>query len=835
MASSSEKLTRFSNAQTLVTSDFMNSIFGGLSGTTEGDSLAADDPRVIGHVHDGENLDGHAGKIDLVSHVTNQLRNTNLGDQAVTARTVARFEDPSQAIPVSEVIDSTTFYYIDINTIPTGGAFDTASNVTSNTPGDLATDDFVFGSDSLDDDADADHYNRFLFDKSKASFRAGRAESTQWDDANRGTASVAFGKDSTAAADFSTVAGGDTNSINAASPYAFIAGGLGGSITGSTNGFIGAGTGNSLLNAAGSTIVNGALNAIGPIAATAASILGGTGNTIASSGADTRSTIAGGRDNAIGGVGPTNNSFIGAGDSNLILEGDNNAIISGNTNSISAIGGIGQNFIGTGFGNSIPGGSRNAIVTGISNAINSTSVESGILSGNGNIVDPSQSAIGSGSTNRIFAGATESFIGSGNDNRIVTNSLRSFIGSGISNRIFGDNPLSVIGGGLGNEIQDGSESFIGGGNDNLIGQNLSSADSVIVGGLDNELDGPYSFIGGGRENIINTVTVNGINTIVGGGGNGDGNIILIENGEGFGNFIGGGSDNQITVPLAISRNANHDVITGGDGNIIRVDLGTPGVHISASNAQFSNIVGGQNNLIEAASGSSILGGSLNLVGQEALSPDLGSGTGMSAATIVGGTANRVSFQGFYGVASGLYSLSNSWGMVAQSSGNFSGGGAENAGEAGAGRVTFVGEVGPLESTNYYIYLNSVGVTTSASNAGGYGLAVQPEGSMVVRYWAVGRANSGGTPQTYAVEGEAVFQRNGFASVGTVAASTSTALSPLASGWLGAGGGSIDIVPSGRGIAYDLIFRLNTGSSGTRPFNTRWTIMVEATWVTLDTP
>ncbi|MCG8686832.1 MAG: hypothetical protein MI892_18270, partial [Desulfobacterales bacterium] len=74
-----------------------------------------------------------------------------------------------------------------------GGAFSTTSNVTSNAGGDIATDDFVFGSDQLDDKTGTDDNTRMFFDKNKAAFRAGRAQSTQWDEANIGNYSVGFG------------------------------------------------------------------------------------------------------------------------------------------------------------------------------------------------------------------------------------------------------------------------------------------------------------------------------------------------------------------------------------------------------------------------------------------------------------------------------------------------------------------------------------------------------------------------------------------------------------------------------------------------------------------
>lgn len=74
--------------------------------------------------------------------------------------------------------------YVDNNA--GGGAFSTSLNVTSNTDGTLAADDFVFGSDQLDDANDVNKDSRIIFDKSKSYFAAGKADSTQWDDASRG-------------------------------------------------------------------------------------------------------------------------------------------------------------------------------------------------------------------------------------------------------------------------------------------------------------------------------------------------------------------------------------------------------------------------------------------------------------------------------------------------------------------------------------------------------------------------------------------------------------------------------------------------------------------------
>ena len=102
--------------------------------------------------------------------------------------------------------------------LPTGGgggevvdgAFSTTSNVTSNVPGNLALDDFVFGSSQLNDDGNGDHNRRMFFDKSKAAFRAGFSNLDAWNESNVGEYSAAFGRDTKASGNWSTAFGRDT-------------------------------------------------------------------------------------------------------------------------------------------------------------------------------------------------------------------------------------------------------------------------------------------------------------------------------------------------------------------------------------------------------------------------------------------------------------------------------------------------------------------------------------------------------------------------------------------------------------------------------------------------
>lgn len=101
--------------------------------------------------------------------------------------------------------------------------FDTENNVTSNRLGTMASDDFVFGSDGLDDDGNSDHDARFFFDKSKAAFRAGAVDSNQWDDSNIGLNSFAAGINNTASGEGTAIGGGTLN--EASDEYCTVGGG----------------------------------------------------------------------------------------------------------------------------------------------------------------------------------------------------------------------------------------------------------------------------------------------------------------------------------------------------------------------------------------------------------------------------------------------------------------------------------------------------------------------------------------------------------------------------------------------------------------------------------
>ncbi|NNF33463.1 MAG: hypothetical protein HKN68_05110 [Saprospiraceae bacterium] len=95
--------------------------------------------------------------------------------------------------------------------------FTTINNLTGNNPGDLFSDDFIFGSNQLNHDSNPNHYSRFLFDKSKAGLRAGYVENLKWNTDSIGTNSVALGFNVKANAETATSIGNNSTSSSARS------------------------------------------------------------------------------------------------------------------------------------------------------------------------------------------------------------------------------------------------------------------------------------------------------------------------------------------------------------------------------------------------------------------------------------------------------------------------------------------------------------------------------------------------------------------------------------------------------------------------------------------
>ena len=117
MSDSKEKLTKHISGKTLLTEDFANSFYGGLYGSEEASLLESDDPKVVGHVHDGKHADGHSQKVNLVSHVTGKLESTNLAAGSVSKTNIYKSLNQSEGIPFYETSGGQNFYYLDLSLV----------------------------------------------------------------------------------------------------------------------------------------------------------------------------------------------------------------------------------------------------------------------------------------------------------------------------------------------------------------------------------------------------------------------------------------------------------------------------------------------------------------------------------------------------------------------------------------------------------------------------------------------------------------------------------------------------------------------------------------------
>lgn len=284
---------------------------------------------------------------------------------------------------------------------------------------------------------------------------------------------------------YSTISGGDDNSIVPGDGYNVIGGGAGHSVEGGNSGInsgaesriTGPGGYANVISGGDTNLISGGLYA--------AAIGGGDANTL-STAAD-ESVIGGGSGNTVQGslaavVGGGNNlitnddGFIGGGEdhtidgfagvicgggSNNIHVGDDfSAIVGGDNNGIGTFGGDADNaFVGAGRQNHVDG-DFSSIVGGANNVINNLlggTTHSSILGGEGH-------AINDGSYNAIAGGQSHEIHGN-ND----------FIGGGFDNLIDGGSNYSSVLGGNNNHISNADYASITGGRDNLVSQDYGHA------------------------------------------------------------------------------------------------------------------------------------------------------------------------------------------------------------------------------------------------------------------------------------------------------------------------------------------------------------------------
>jgi hypothetical protein len=627
MATDSDgKLTKFESSVTVVTAELANSLFGGLYGTSEVASKDEYHPLAHGHVHDGEHIDGHASPISLSEpyHVRGVLVHENLGDDAVMKNNVFDSIYQDDVIPEYEEIGGEIRYYLDLRAIrsdfifrevqdPAGDRDPTLTGTENKLirqrkqywDGSACVDiadvwdpalgyDFVVGSESLEDlDSGGIGDHRMQFDISNGSFRAGCADGDEWNEANRGEFSVAFGEGNKAAGNHSNVSGGKEHNIDSGCLHSSIVGGYNNEIKDDSScSVISGGKWNDIENDSNYCVIaGGESNDIGLSAGSTHSVIGGGLQNKIDNGS-THSVVAGGggldlSDNPIGNKidNASTHSVIGGGSGNEVLD------TGGASPTIYSV-------IGGGSANIIDNGSTHSVISGgITNRIDNTSTNSVVAGGTTNTIDngSSESTISGGSTNTIDNGSAGSYIGGGDNNTIDSSGLSTLSG-GQYNKIDAASSFSTIAGGggaadaSGNYINGASSSFIGGGTNNTI----TDAGSVIGGGTGNTAEGSNSSVLGGSDN-----TASGGGSTVGGGENnsaaGDYSVVSGGGGEdpADGNsasspasFVGGGRSNN--------AQGSYSVVCGGDNNEVRSDN--------------SVIVGGSNNFIHENSGYSIIAG-----------------------------------------------------------------------------------------------------------------------------------------------------------------------------------------------------------------------------------
>ena len=363
---------------------------------------------------------------------------------------------------------------------------------------------------------------RFIWYAKKFALRAGEVTGPEWNDANIGLGSIAFGKNNKATGDNSNILGGENN-VNLMTG-ATILGGKGNTIdlvnplplhpyiNDSQNpmaSVIGGGEGNHLIR--GGSFIGGGLNNFGSDDYT---VIGGGYQNV---GGAPYIFIGGGRENKVEQICGT----IGGGYLNQIKKPVNpddacSVIVGGLDNKsqgmATVIGGGGALFgfsahghIATGNFQTIIGGEMNEATGG-----------------------DYQTIIG-GSTNKTFGHYTTLIAGTlnqaGSDTN-PTNSNRATLIGGVSNKALGD------------------FSFVGGGRDNI----STGRSSTIIGGAWNRARGDFSFVGGGANNEA----VGAYSAILGGVSNMTGEYSFVPGGKGMyligpRNFVWGYSDAPVTL------------------------------------------------------------------------------------------------------------------------------------------------------------------------------------------------------------------------------------------------------------------------------------------------
>ncbi|XP_065198989.1 uncharacterized transmembrane protein DDB_G0289901-like [Sycon ciliatum] len=276
------------------------------------------------------------------------------------------------------------------------------------------------------------------------------------------------------------IVAGDDNDITVAASNSFIGAGTGHRITtatannvivGGDSNFVSGGTSGGIVSGVGNRITGGDEGFIGAgdqnlVAADDGFVGAGQNNTVSAA----QGGIVAGLNSIITAAG--GQSFIGGGQRNLVCD-LRGVVGAGQNNQNGATNGV----IGGGFGNSIGGGcpgfrrdvagaQSSGIFVGENNTISTTGGAAAILTGTGNTIsgDSQNAAIGGGTTITISATGDNDFVAGGERNSIAGASTNCFIMGGRVNMVTGACEGGGVVGGFNNTISGTAGSVILGGN-----------------------------------------------------------------------------------------------------------------------------------------------------------------------------------------------------------------------------------------------------------------------------------------------------------------------------------------------------------------------------------
>jgi Chaperone of endosialidase len=435
--------------------------------------------------------------------------------------------------------------------------------------------------------------SRTMWIPNKYAFRAGTVSSDQWNDANIGSGSVAFGTNNVAFGSNSVVGGGDGNT--ASGLRACIVGGINNTASGSDS-VVGGGN-NNTATAAYATVSGGQNND-----ATASNTFVGGGLNVNAT--NTYAVACGGGNITAAG----NSSFIGGGGSNTTgATAKYSGVVGGAFNDANGE----ESFVGCGNTNTT-NGTRSVICGGFNNT--SSGIDSFIGGGNNNIASGEYAFIGGGASNNATYLRSTICGGAGN----TSSGFHSFVGGGANNLASGDQ--SVIGGGQSNEA--------------------TSTKATICGGQSNTVSGDYAFVGAGQNNHAEgpqSAILVGTNGFI--SNDSSSSVIL----GGFDNTITSSSHATIAGGNSTVNAGSHYAFIGGASNSTSGRAATAFGEGNAANGDRSSVLGGQTN--NATNGFAFIGnGASNTAsgGAAFIGNGLSNTASNTRSTICGGRENNVS-------------------------------------------------------------------------------------------------------------------------------------------------------------------------------------------------